>query len=48
MTTDSYFALAITAMTAMIALFFVARAMRPLRRAPVRHRAHRAEVLRGR
>jgi hypothetical protein len=45
MTTDSYFALAITAMTAMIALFFVARAMRPRRRVPVRSRA---EAFRGR
>jgi hypothetical protein len=45
MTTDSYFALAITAMTAMTALYFGARTMRPLRRAPVRHRA---EAFRGR
>jgi hypothetical protein len=39
MTTDSFFALAITAM---IALFFGAGVTRPLRRVPVRHRAHRA------
>jgi hypothetical protein len=36
MTTDSFFALAITAM---IALFFVAGLTRPLRRVPIRNRA---------
>jgi hypothetical protein len=42
MTTDSLFALAITAL---IALFFGAGVTRPLRRVPVRHRVHRAEEL---